>query len=58
MSPIKLDTKAKTDNNTQSSDEIKILDNESSDSSEHTNNSTKMYDSNNYEPYHFSNNEF
>ena len=58
LSPISLDTKAKTDNNTQPSDEIQILDNESSDSSEHTNDSTKMHDSNNYQPYHFSNNEF
>ena len=36
LSPINLDTIAKTDNNTQSSDEIQILDNESSDSSEDT----------------------
>ena len=46
LSPINLDTKAKTDNNTQSSDEIQILDNESSDSSDDTNISTNINDSN------------
>ena len=58
LSPINFNTKAKTDDNTQSSDEIQIYDNESSDSSEDTKNSTKMHDSNIIEPYHFSNNEF
>jgi len=58
LSPINLHTKAQTVNITQSSDEIQIFNNESSDSSEDTNNFTKIHNSNSYQPYHFSNNEF
>ena len=36
LTPFNLDTKDQTDHNTQSSDEIQIFDNESSDSSEFT----------------------